>query len=125
MQLLALSDLLSAGVAAAHASVHGGNVAKLAGSSAVASIVGRIVSEYSTNGWLDTFTGGYIPIASKNYLAVGVARALIGMAMNEKLLLQKAFDTVLTDAFANEVLMMFGPDQTIIPGFGVAAAPKV
>ena len=82
MEVLALSDLLSAGVAVATAAIHGGNVAKLAGSSTVASIVGRIVSDYSSNGWLDSVTGGYIPVSSKNYLAVFVARGLIGMAMN-------------------------------------------
>ena len=65
-------------------------------------------------------TGGYIPVSSKNYLAVFVARGLLGMAMNEKQVLLRAWDTTLTDAFANEVLLMFGPDKTIIPGFGTA-----
>ena len=125
MQALTLGDLLSAGVAAATAAIHGGNVAKLAGSSAVASILGRIVSDFSSNGLLDSITGGYIPVSSKNYLAVFVARGLLGMAMNEKQVLLRAWDTTSTDAFANEVLLMFGPDQTIIPGFGAAPAPKV
>ena len=62
MQALTLGDLSSAGVAAATAAIHGGNVAKLAGSSAVARILGRIVSDYSSNGLLDSIPGGYIPV---------------------------------------------------------------
>ena len=100
-------------VAAATASIHG---------RALASIVGRIVSNYSSNGWLDSVTRGYIPVSCKNYLAVFVALGLLGLAMNEKQLLLRAWDTTLTDAFANEVLMIFGTDKTIIPGF--ATAPK-
>ena len=124
MKLLALSDLISAGVGAAHAYVHGqSGIEKVALKNAVSSIAGRVASYYLSNGMFDRFTLGIFPAAGKNYLTVFVSRWLIGMALKEKLLLQKAVDTTLTDAFANEVLLMYSADKVIIPGIPSLGGP--
>ena len=119
MEIVNLSDIVSAGVAAANAYLHGSrSLGEIAAKNAFASIVGRLASYYTSNGMFDKLTLGLLPGTTKNYVAVFIARGLLALAMNERGKLEKCFASTMTDAFANELLAMVSVDRALIGGSG-------
>jgi hypothetical protein len=121
MELLSLADLGSGLVGAAHAYIHENRsqAMQAAAFNIVARRAGRWISVWLSQGWFDTLSFSLLKPATKNYLAVYLARWVIGYVRHEKNCMAKSWDTMIQDAFATELTNIFnGGDRILLGGLG-------